>query len=91
MKTPIDRVDTIMARLGFNQEASDGAKAAFIKNLVKQAYGVEVNLPPKYENSKPSTFDDFTIAAIDKKLLDPRDSQQLSFDLDKSKLDPKVG
>jgi hypothetical protein len=88
MKTPIEKVDVIMSRLGFNLEASDGAKAAFIKNLVKQAYGVEVNLPPKYQSSSPSTFEDFTIAAIDKKLLDPKsknlaseNTEQLSFNL----------
>lgn len=88
MKTPIERVDTIMARLGFNQDASDGAKAAFVKNLIKQAYGVEVTLPPQYQEPKPATFEEFTIAAIDNKLLTPKkEEEQLSFNFDT----PKVG
>ena len=94
MKRPIDRANTIMERLGFNQEATEGAKAAFIQNLIKQAYGVEVNLPPKYKEVVSPTFEEFTVAAIDKTLLSPKqrtlktdEENQLEFNLDA----PKVG
>jgi hypothetical protein len=94
MKRPIEQVGTIMERLGFNQEATEGAKAAFIQNLIKQAYGVEVNLPPKYKSATAPTFEEFTVAAIDKNLLDPKqrtlkadEENQLEFNLEP----PKVG
>jgi hypothetical protein len=84
---PIQKVDSIMAQLGFNPDSTDGAKAAFIKNLIKQAYGVEVALPVKYQEKSIETFEDFTIAAVDKKLLDEK-PKQLEFDIQNP---PKVG
>lgn len=39
----------IMQELGFNKNASDAAKAAFLKHLFKAATGCEVQ-PPVFEN-----------------------------------------
>jgi hypothetical protein len=86
MKKPIEKMDSIMAKLGFNPDSTDSTKAAFIKNLIKQAYGVNVELPPRYQETQATTFEEFTIAAIDKKLLDDK-PKQLSFDLNNK---PKV-
>jgi hypothetical protein len=81
----MDRVDSIMEKLGFRKEASDGAKAAFVKNLIKQAYGVEVPLPPQYAGQQ-QTIEEFSAAIIEgtRDVLSPpakADAQQLSFDL----------
>jgi 1,2-phenylacetyl-CoA epoxidase catalytic subunit len=49
MDSRIESVGEIMERLGFKEDADDRVKAAFIKNLVKQAYNVDVTIPEKYE------------------------------------------
>jgi hypothetical protein len=45
----MDRIGDLMEQMGFNKEADDSVKAAFIKNLIKQAYGVDVPIPPQYQ------------------------------------------
>lgn len=44
----MDKVKDIMEKLGFREDGSDSVKAAFLQNLIYQAYGVRVNLPAKY-------------------------------------------
>lgn len=39
------KLGDIMNELGFNKNAPDSVKEAFIKNLIKSAYGVEVQTP----------------------------------------------
>lgn len=39
------KVGEIMAEMGFRQEASDSVKEAFIKHLIKNATGVDVQTP----------------------------------------------
>lgn len=39
------KVGQLMKDLGFNQQASDSAKEAFIKYLIKQSTGVDVQTP----------------------------------------------
>jgi hypothetical protein len=86
----MERVDVIMGRLGFKEEGDDSVKAAFVKNLIKQAYGVEVPLPEKYQKkSSEPTFDELTkISCSPKRGTFPPGSTQLSFNLDD---EPKVG
>lgn len=48
----MERASTIMERLGFKEDADDGVKAAFVKNLIKQAYGIDVPLPEAYQKPK---------------------------------------
>jgi len=79
----MDRVDGIMERLGFNKDANDGVKAAFLKNLIKQAYGVEVPLPPQYEAQiKKQTLEEYAIAEITRQQRPREINEQLSFDFD---------
>jgi hypothetical protein len=94
MKKPIERVEVIMERLGFNENSSDGVKAAFVKNLIKQAYGIEVPVPSKYVEP---TLDDFlqirnepgsTVFLSDTLTVKKVEAVQLSFDLGES---PKAG
>ena len=98
----MERVDLIMERLGFNKEADDGVKAAFVKNLIKQAYGVDVPLPAQYElkaqqpQSPEEMMERFSRDTIEGKPLPevrrPREgAQQLSFDLECVTTEPKVG
>lgn len=42
-------VKEIMQVLGFRDGASDSVKAAFIQNLIFQAYGIKVEVPVKYK------------------------------------------
>ena len=44
----------IMKRLGFNEEAENSTKAAFIKNLIKQAYGFDAKIPEALLPEDPS-------------------------------------
>lgn len=39
----------ILSEMGFDKGAKQSTKAAFIKYLIKQAYGVEVELPAIYQ------------------------------------------
>ena len=41
----MEKVGDLMEKLGFRKEGSDEVKVAFIKNLIKQAYGIDVELP----------------------------------------------
>ncbi len=48
----VDKVKDIMERLGFKDGASDSVKAAFVQNLIQQAYGVRIELPEKYKDEE---------------------------------------
>src|ERR1019366_4022969 len=85
----------IMERLGFKKESDDGTKAAFVKNLIKQAYGVEVPLPPQYElmatAKAPQSMEELNLHALEGRPLPqrattlsavPNKESQLSFNLD---------
>ncbi|MDZ4677271.1 MAG: hypothetical protein SGI74_07135 [Oligoflexia bacterium] len=54
----MERVGDLMEEMGFNKDAQDSVKAAFIKNLIKQAYGVDVALPLKYQKLTEITGDE---------------------------------
>jgi hypothetical protein len=45
----MEKVKDIMNKLGFNEGADDSVKAAFVQNLIFQAYGVKVKVPEKYQ------------------------------------------
>jgi hypothetical protein len=54
------KVGDLMKDLGFREDASDEVKKAFIKNLIRSAYGVEVksefkssNQPKQDQSVKP--------------------------------------
>lgn len=46
------KMGELMKDLGFREEASDEVKEAFIKNLIKSAYGIEVNSSKIQKQSK---------------------------------------
>jgi hypothetical protein len=48
----MEKVKDIMERLGFKDGATDSVKAAFIQNLIFQAYGVRVDLPDIYKDEE---------------------------------------
>jgi hypothetical protein len=45
MKNDLRQIGEIMKEMGFNKNSSTGTQAAFIKHLIKKAYGVDVELP----------------------------------------------
>ena len=61
------KVGDLFEELGFSANGSDDVKIAFIKNLVRSAYGVELQGPKK---------------RLETKALDTKKLEQLSFDLD---------
>lgn len=62
------KVRDLMGELGFREDGSDEVKKAFIKNLIRSAYGVEVS------SSKNPTLKSKDTAA--------QPGEQLSFQLD---------
>ena len=66
------KVGQLMQDLGFNKEGSDSAKEAFIKYLIKQSTGVDVQTPTekKLIQQNPQTVVSFP--------------KQLSFDFEES-------
>lgn len=39
------KIADIMKEIGFNKHGSDAVKEAFVKNLIKQSYGINVQTP----------------------------------------------
>jgi hypothetical protein len=79
------KMGEIMKDLGFNEESSDGAKVAFIKNLIRQAYGVEVQSSPRLVNVQTLPELEAMSAPERKPLPDhlpARQPQQLSFEFE---------
>lgn len=46
------KMSELMKEMGFREAASTSAKEAFIKNLIKQAVGVEVETPSEKNTKK---------------------------------------
>ncbi len=54
----VKKVGDIFQELGFNADASDDVKIAFIKNLVKAAYGADIPGPKKLKTvNAPKAID----------------------------------
>lgn len=66
------RAGDILADLGFKENASEGAQRAFLKNLVRAAYGAEVTALP-VRQPEPSS-----VPQKEKKLVNG-EAVQLSF------------
>lgn len=70
------KIKNLMQELGFNQKGPTSAKAAFIKHLAKAAYGVDLAIPPLYdENNK---------ANVDSILNSPTEQLELPLELPES-------
>lgn len=74
------KVGDIMKELGFNPESSVGAQEAFVKNLIKDAYGIDVKTPTEQRMSRDRARALGRETGSDKRSAGPRD-EQLSFDL----------
>ncbi len=46
------QIGEIMEEMGFDKKSSESTQAAFLKHLFKKAYGVEVELPKKYQQNE---------------------------------------
>ena len=70
------KVGDLFQELGFNEKGSDQVKIAFIKNLVRAAYGVELAGPKQAPQQSVKTTTPIMKSESPKKL------EQLSFDID---------
>ncbi len=66
------KASDLMKDLGFREDGSDEVKAAFIRNLVKAAYGVDVGNPYSSEKLQTKQMDLRPQAPV-------RSGEQLSF------------
>lgn len=64
------KIDQLMAELGFNKNAPDSVKEAFIKHLIKASTGVNVVTPSEKKE----------MAANPERIVQFKTPQQLSFD-----------
>lgn len=74
------KIDELMKEIGFNAHGSDAVKEAFVKNLVKQAYGVHVQTPTekKIISDNPGKF--VSLKSIEKYSA----PLQMAFDFDEN-------
>jgi hypothetical protein len=70
-------IGKIMEEMGFNPQASSSSKAAFVKNLIKQAYNVDVEIPEIYKNDGEHSLQS-KITELKQKRIEP---EQLQLDL----------
>lgn len=78
------KVGDLMKEIGFNSKGSDAVKEAFVKNLIKQAYGQNVPTPSENRiiSANPGTI--VSIALSEKSSL----PAQMAFDFEESNLNP---
>jgi hypothetical protein len=70
-------IGKIMEEMGFNPKASTSSKAAFIKHLAKQAYGVDLEIPEIYKSESEA----HSLDALKKQMA----PEQLEFNLEEFK------
>ncbi|AFX99738.1 hypothetical protein [Bdellovibrio bacteriovorus] len=73
------KIDQLMAELGFNKNAPDSVKEAFIKHLIKASTGVNVVTPSEKKE----------MAANPERIVQFKAPQQLSFDFVEESPRPK--
>ncbi len=78
------KIGDLMKEIGFNPNGSDAVKEAFVKNLIKQAYGQNVPTPSekKIISANPGTI--VSIALSEKSSL----PAQMAFDFEENALAP---
>ena len=74
------KLGDLMKEIGFNPKGSDAVKEAFVKNLIKQAYGTHVQTPSekKIISENPGKF---VSLRSSEKYSDPL---QMTFDFDEN-------
>lgn len=75
------KIDQLMQELGFNKNAPDSVKEAFIKHLIKASTGVNVMTPTEKKE----------IAENPERIVQFKTPQQLSFDFVEENPRPKSG
>ncbi|QDK36121.1 hypothetical protein [Bdellovibrio sp. NC01] len=76
------KIDQLMAELGFNKDAPDSVKEAFIKHLIKASTGVNVTTPSEKRE----------IEANPTRVVQFKAPQQLAFDfIEETTPRPKTG
>lgn len=75
------KIDQLMAELGFNKNAPDSVKEAFIKHLIKASTGVNVTTPSEKRE----------IAENPQRIVQFKTPQQLSFDFAEEPPRPSSG
>ena len=53
-------IKDILKEMGFSPQSSPSTQAAFVKYLIKQGYGVDVDIPAEYLDIKPSQKKDLS-------------------------------
>lgn len=78
------KIGDLMKEIGFNPQASDSVKEAFIKHLIKQSTGAHVQTPSekKIVAENPEKFISFKFKQDEKYSL----PTQLSFSFDKTEV-----
>lgn len=72
------RVGDFMEDLGFNADAPEGAQKAFIKNLIRAAYGADVKNLADYQSTPASPQKKNLERAL--KNVSDQPAEQMSFD-----------
>lgn len=72
----MERADQIMRTMGFRKDSSEAVKIAFVKNLIKQTYGVDVRTPLQMAQTEKRTD-------MSRAQSDVSRAQQMSFDFEK--------
>lgn len=89
------KVGDLMKDLGFREDAPVETKEAFIKNLIRAAYGVEVKSPRERQNQKADQQGHSALSFRSKlteakqKVTASREPEQLSFSFEST--DPVEG
>lgn len=81
------RVGQLMQEMGFNKDAPDSVKEAFIKHLIRASEGVHVVTPSERREIEKNPDRVRPLLSAPKKSKEP---VQLSFDLDATGTDDKT-
>lgn len=73
------RVGKLMSELGFNKDAPDSVKEAFIKHLIRSSEGVNVVTPTE---KREILANPKTVFSLDERRVESGQGEQLSFNFD---------
>jgi hypothetical protein len=79
------KVGDLMKEMGFREDASDGAKEAFIKHLIKAVAGTDIETPTEKRRRLAKEWTKEKTKSVD------TEPQQLSFQIEPSSNSKKVG
>ncbi len=86
------KIGDIMQEMGFRKDAPDSVKEAFIKHLIKNAYGVEVQTPSEKRSAQTqSKTDENNVLSPEAKITSTENGQLVfPFFQDQSRKKEKV-